>query len=202
MIEELIPKLQGSIPDSTYNQLSGILIFGIDGPIRLSNFLGQAKQECENFTVFTENLNYSGTALWSLFHTHFADAAEADTFARQPEKIANRIYANRMGNGDEVSGDGWSYRGRGALQTTGRNNYKLLGDFLGIDLIANPDLVATDYQLASAAFFFKNNNLWAVCDKGVDIATVTILTTKVNGGTTGLTNRIQYTQEFYNLLVD
>lgn len=203
MIQDIIPKLQNHLPDVIYNQLSDLCIkFDIDGPLRLSNFLGQCKQECENFTVFTENLNYSGEALWSMFHTHFIDINEANNYARQPEKIANRIYANRMGNGDEGSGDGWLYRGRGALQVTGKSNYQALGIFLGIDLMSNPELVATDYQLASGANFFKNNNLWVICDKGVDVGTITIVTQHVNGGTTALTNRIQYTQEFYNILVD
>jgi len=197
-----ITKLQGYLPNVIYNQIPGILSFGIDGPKRLSHLLGQCKHESAGFTHFTENLNYSGDALWSLFHSHFTDRDEANSYARQPEKIANRIYANRMGNGDESSGDGWNYRGRGALQLTGKSNYKALGDFLGIDLISNPDLVATDYTLASAAFFFRNNGLWTICDQGVDYATCTSITNHVNGGELGLSERVQYTQYFYNILTD
>src|SRR5690348_1918182 len=110
-----ITRLQGHLPDTIYDQVQGILKFGIDGPLRLSHLLGQSQHECANWAHFTENLNYSGDALWSLFHTHFASHDEAMSFARQPERIANRIYANRMGNGDEDSGDGYLYRGRGAL---------------------------------------------------------------------------------------
>lgn len=195
-----ITKLQGHLPATIYNQIDGVLQFGIDGPKRLSNLLGQCKHECMNWTHFTENLNYSGDALWGMFHTHFTDRNEAESYARQPERIANRIYANRMGNGDEASGDGWLFRGRGALQLTGRSNYTALGNFLGVVLTDNPDLVATDYQLASGAFFFKTNNLWTICDNGVDDGTITTITHHVNGGTNGLEDRIKYTQEFYNIL--
>lgn len=196
-----ISKLQGHLPDSIYNQIPGILSFGIDGPLRLSHLLGQCKKECENFTVFIENLSYSGNALWSIFHTHFKDITEATSFAHQPEKIANRVYANRLGNGDEQSGDGWLYRGRGCLQVTGKDNYKALGDFLNIDLITNPDLVATDYQLASAAFFFKTNGLWTICDKGVTTEVITEITRHVNGpALLGLDERIAFTQKFYGIL--
>lgn len=191
--------LQDRIPDSIYNQIAGVLHYGIDGPLRLSHLLGQSKEEC-GFTVFTENLNYSANALWSLFHTHFTDQAECATYARQPEKIANRIYANRMGNGDEASGDGWLYRGRGCLQVTGKSNYQALGTTLGIDLLSNPDLVATDYQLASAAWFFSTHNLWPICDHGVDVPTITSITHHVNGGVLRLSQRIQYTQEIYQEL--
>lgn len=196
-----ITLLQSHIPDTIYQQLAPLCTqFDIDGPLRLSNLLGQCQQECENFTVFTENLNYSGEALWSLFHTHFTDINEANSYARQPERIANRIYANRMGNGNEASGNGWLYRGRGALQVTGKSNYQALGDFLGIDLVSNPDLVSTDYTMASAAFFFRSHNLWTVCDRGVDTDTITAVTKVINGGTLGLANRIQYTQAFYSIL--
>jgi len=193
--------LQGQLPDSIYNQIAGVLEpFNIDGPLRLSHLLGQCQHECANWTHFTESLNYSGDALWSMFHKHFTDINDAHSYARQPERIANRIYANRMGNGDEESGDGWNYRGRGALQLTGRGNYQALGDAIGVDLISNPDLVATDYQLASGAFFFSNNNLWTICDKGIDVATITIVTHHINGGELGLNERIQYTIDIYNAL--
>jgi len=198
-----IENLQGVVPDSIYDQIVGILEpFDIDGPLRLSHLLGQCQHECANWTRFIENLNYSGDALWSLFHKHFADINDAHSYHRQPERIANRIYANRMGNGDEVSGDGWKYRGRGALQLTGHDNYKALGEYIGVDLLNNPDLVATDYQLASGAFFFQHNNLWHFCDKGVDVATVTIVTHHVNGGELGLSERIQHTADIYTALTN
>lgn len=199
-ITEIIPKLKGHLPDNIYDQISGILSFGIDGPKRLSNFLGQASHESANFSVFTENLNYSAHGLLTTFSKYF-NITTAAQYEKQPERIANRVYANRMGNGDEQSGDGYRYRGRGALQTTGKNNYDTLGKFLGVDLITNPELVATEYQLASAAFFFKNNGLWVICDKGIDTDTITQLTKRINGGDNGLSDRIQKTQNFYNILI-
>jgi len=196
-----ISKLSGVIPDIIFNQLQDTCsAFDIDGPLRLSNLLGQCKHESGNFIHLVENLNYSGTALFSLFHSHFTDQADADSYSRQPERIANRIYANRMGNGDEASGDGWLFRGRGCIQLTGRDNYQAFGDSIGVDIVSNPDLVSSDYALQSAAFFFKKNNLWTICDKGIDVATITIVTKHVNGGNLGLNERIQYTQEFYHIL--
>ena len=195
-----ITKLQGSIPDMIYQQLGAIP--EIDGPLRMSNFLGQCKLESAGFTKFTENLNYSGEALWSLFSKHFTDQAEAETYARQPEKIANRIYANRMGNGDEASGDGWLHRGQGAIQITGADNQGAFFKSIGLPEDSDPQLIATTYILTSAAWFFTTHGLWAICDKGVDLATVTILTHSINGGDNGLPLRLQYTQEFYNILVD
>jgi len=200
MITELIPKLQGYIPDSVLSQIPGILSFGIDGPKRLANFLGQCKHESGSFHYTEENLHYSADGLLKVFKKYFPTLAIAEPYANKPEKIANRVYANRMGNGDEASGEGYKYRGRGYLQVTGKVNYKLLGDSIGQDLIANPDTVATTYALASAAFFFKNNSLWSICDQGVNIDTITALTKRINGGTNGLAERIKYTQEFYNIL--
>jgi putative chitinase len=105
-----------------------------------------------------------------------------------------------MGNGDETTKEGFKFRGRGFLQTTGKENYKKLGDFLGVNLIESPDLVATKYPLASAAFFFDSNKLWAICDKGADDATVTAVTKRVNGGTIGITHRLSEFKHFYKLL--
>lgn len=196
---DTLQKLKGHIPDSILAQLPGLLKFGIDGPKRMSHLLGQCMHESAKFTVFSENLNYSASGLLKIFPKYFT-ASQANLYARQPSKIANRVYANRMGNGDEASGDGYKYRGRGALQTTGKSNYTELGKFLGVDLVNNPDLVATVYPVASAAFFFMNNNLWTICDKGVDVNTITQVTKRVNGGTHGLAERIKYTQYIYKIL--
>jgi putative chitinase len=105
-----------------------------------------------------------------------------------------------MGNGDEKSGDGFKFRGRGYLQTTGKTNYQEFSRFIGEDCISNPDLVATKYPLASAAFFFTSNRLWAICDKGSSDSVVTELTKKINGGTIGLPDRIEHFNEYYKLL--
>jgi putative chitinase len=123
-----------------------------------------------------------------------------ESYARQPEKIANRVYSSRMGNGDEKSGDGFKFRGRGYIQLTGKSNYAAFDKTVSEDIIANPDLVATKYPLASAAFFFNNNSLWSICDKGADDATVTAVTKRVNGGTIGLSDRLKHFKEYYNLL--
>jgi putative chitinase len=105
-----------------------------------------------------------------------------------------------MGNGAESSGEGYKFRGRGYIQLTGKSNYSNFAKFIGEDTVANPDLISTKYPLASAAFFFNSNNLWAICDKGADTATVTAVTKRVNGGTIGLPDRLKHFTEYYNLL--
>jgi len=124
----------------------------------------------------------------------------AEGYAKNPEKIASKVYGSRMGNGGETTKEGYKFRGRGFLQTTGKENYKKLGDFLGVNLIESPDLVATKYPLASAAFFFDSNKLWTICDKGADDATVTAVTKRVNGGVIGLNDRIKHFKEYFALL--
>ena len=164
--------------------------YGVDNPLRLSHFLAQCAHESGNFKFLTENLNYSADGLLKIFPKYFKDKATADLYARKPEKIANRVYANRMGNGDEASGDGFKFRGRGFIQLTGKDNYKAFSDFIKEDCVANPELVATKYPLASAAFFFQKNKLWEICDKGATTEVVTLVTKRVNGGTHGLDDRI------------
>lgn len=200
-IVDKVSKLHGFIPDNIIAQLPEVCTkFSIDGPLRLSHLIGNCRHESANFTRLVENLNYSAEALWSLFRSHFSSAAEAATYARQPERIANRIYANRMGNGPESSGQGWLYRGRGALQTTGHDNYESLGTALGIDLLSNPDLVATTYPIASAAHFFLENGLWPLCDKGISDDIITAVTKRINGGLNGLDERKVFTKKCYSLL--
>jgi len=114
--------------------------------------------------------------------------------------IASRVYANRMGNGDETSKDGWKFRGRGYLQLTGKSNYVAFTKFIGEDCVSNPDLVATKYTLASAVFFFNNNKLWPICDRGFSRQVVEEVTKRVNGGLIGIDDRWKHFQEFYNLL--
>jgi putative chitinase len=105
-----------------------------------------------------------------------------------------------MGNGAESTKDGWKFKGRGYIQLTGKNNYSAFDKFVSDDILANPDLVATKYPLMSAAWFFNTNNLWTICDKGADDATITAVTKRVNGGTIGLADRIKHFREYYNLL--
>ena len=195
-----IEKLKGHIPDTVLNQISETAKkFNITNNLRLSHFLAQCGHESGNFKAVSENLNYSADGLKKIFGKYFPGNLN-ESYARQPEKIAARVYASRMGNGDESSKEGFKFRGRGYLQTTGKSNYIKLGKFLGEDLVTNPDLVATKYPLASAAFFFDSNKLWSICDKGADDATVTAVTKRVNGGTIGLDHRLKEFKKIYSLL--
>jgi putative chitinase len=175
--------------------------FGITNPLRMAHFLSQCSHESMNFKAVRENLNYSAKALMGTFKKYFPTLELALQYERNPEKIGNKVYANRMGNGDEASGDGFNYRGRGYIQLTGKNNYKSFSDFIGEDCVANPDLIATKYPLASAAFFFNNNNLWSICDKGATNDVVLSVTKRVNGGTNGLTERQENFDLYHSLLV-
>lgn len=164
---------------------------------RAVHFFAQCAHETGNFKSYTENLNYSATALRSVFGKYFTSNEMAESYARQPEKIANKVYANRMGNGDEASGDGWEFRGRGALQTTGYSNYQELSKHLGNgQVLIEPELLATDLSFASAQFFFDKNNLWSICDKGLDEETIKQLTKRINGGYNGLDHRIELTKTY------
>ena len=195
-----IQALKGHLPDSVISQIPETAAkFGITSNLRLAHFLAQCGHESGGFKAVSENLNYSADGLKKIFGKYFPGNLN-ESYARQPEKIASRVYASRMGNGDEASGEGFKFRGRGYIQLTGKSNYANFAKFIGEDTVANPDLVATKYPLASAAFFFQSNGLWAICDKGADDATVTAVTKRVNGGTIGLADRIKHFKEFYSLL--
>ena len=195
-----IEKLKGHIPDAVLTQIPETAAkFNITNNLRLAHFLAQCGHESGNFKAVSENLNYSADGLKKIFGKYFPGNLN-ESYARKPEKIAARVYASRMGNGDEASGEGFKFRGRGYIQLTGKANYTNFTKFIGEDCVSNPDLVATKYPLASAAFFFDSNKLWAICDKGADDATVTSVTKRVNGGTIGLSDRIKHFKEYYNLL--
>jgi putative chitinase len=192
--------LKGHIPDVVIAQIPDTAAkFNITNPLRLAHFLAQCGHESGGFKAISENLNYSTDGLKRIFGKYFPGDLAA-SYARQPEKIASRVYGSRMGNGDESTGEGYKFRGRGYIQLTGKSNYTSFAKFIGEDTVANPDLVATKYPLASAAFFFDSNKLWSICDKGADEATVTAVTKRVNGGTIGLPDRIKHFNEYYNLL--
>ncbi len=166
-------------------------------PIRAAHFFAQTAHETGGFKAFSENLNYSSQGLQGIFGKYFPGNLE-ESYARQPEKIANRVYASRMGNGDEASGDGWKYRGRGALQLTGKSNYQAFADYLKKpEIMDTPDLVATTYAFESAMFFFDRNKLWSICDQGVNDAAILALTKRINGGTHGLADRNAKTKKYY-----
>jgi putative chitinase len=195
-----IEKLKGHIPDAVLAQIPETAKkFNITNNLRLAHFLAQCGHESGGFKAVTENLNYSADGLKKIFGKYFPGNLN-ESYARQPEKIASRVYASRMGNGDENSKEGFKFRGRGYIQLTGKSNYTNFTKFIGEDCVSNPDLVATKYPLASAAFFFDSNKLWGICDRGADDATVTSVTKRVNGGTIGLADRIKHFKEYYNLL--
>ena len=195
-----LDKLKGHIPDSVISQIPETAAkFNITNNLRLAHFLAQCGHESGGFKAVSENLNYSASGLKNIFAKYFPGNL-SESYARQPQKIASRVYGGRMGNGSEETGDGFKFRGRGYIQLTGKNNYINFAKFIGEDTMNNPDLVATKYPLASAAFFFDSNKLWSICDRGADTATVTAVTKRVNGGTIGLADRIKHFNEYYKLL--
>jgi len=167
-------------------------------PARAAHFFGQTAHETGGFKAFSENLNYGAKGLRGIFGKYFTSDALALQYERKPERIANRVYANRMGNGPEASGDGWKYRGRGALQLTGKDNYLAFSKYCNRpDVMTNPDLVATELAFESAMFFFERNKLWSICDQGVTDAAILSISKKVNGGTHGLEDRKNKTKTYY-----
>jgi putative chitinase len=167
---------------------------------QLAHFAGQTAHETGGFQIFTENLNYSASGLRAIFGKYFTREM-AESYARQPVKIASRAYGNRMGNGNEQSQEGWKFRGRGALQTTGKSNYQLLANYLKKpEIMINPDLVSEEYAFESALFFFDSNKLWSIADKGVTDATILAITKRINGGTNGLEERASLTKRYYSWL--
>ena len=192
--------LKGHIPDAVIAQIPETAQkFNITNPLRLAHFLAQCGHESAGFKAIQENLNYSADGLKKIFPKYFPGNL-AEGYARNPEKIASKVYGGRMGNGDETTKEGFKFRGRGYIQLTGKDNYTQFDKTVPEDILANPDLVATKYPLASAAFFFDSNKLWEICDRGADDATVTAVTKRVNGGTIGLPDRIKHFKEYFALL--
>ena len=197
----MLNKLHNKIPLEVLNELGGVVKqFNITNSFRLTHFLAQVAHESGNFKHIRENLNYSAEGLIKLFPKYFSKET-ALWYARKPESIANLVYGNRMGNGDKNSGDGWRFRGRGYIQLTGKTNYKAFGDYIGVDLLVNPDLVATKYPLTSAAWFFEKSKLWVICDEGVHNDVVKKVSYRVNGGYNGLADRLAKTNVLFNLIV-
>jgi putative chitinase len=166
-------------------------------PNRAAHFFAQTAHESGNFKAFSENLNYSAKGLRGIFRKYFPTDALAKAYERKPAKIANRVYGNRMGNGDEASGEGFAFRGRGALQLTGKFNYQAFADYIGRpDVMTNPDIVATELAFESALWFFDRNKLWGICDQGINDAAILALTKRINGGTHGLDDRKLKTKKY------
>ena len=181
-------------PDKFCNLLDNLLpAAGIDSKERVNMFLAQCGHESGGFSRFTEGLNYSAKGLRATFPKYFPDDATALKYERQKEKIANRVYANRMGNGPESSGDGWKYRGRGMIMTTGKDNYNEFSKYSGIDAVNNPDVLSSDMSVAikSAIWFWNKNGL----NKFADAKDILGATKKINGGTIGLEDRTKHYNE-------
>jgi len=193
--------LKGHIPDAVIQMIPDTAAkFQINTPLRLAHFLAQCGHESGGFRATQENLNYSAKGLMGIFKKYFPTEAIANAYQRNPQKIANKVYASRMGNGDEGSGEGYKFRGRGYIQLTGKDNYTAFGKAIGEDIPSNPDVVASKYALLSAAWFFNKNGLHKMADGGATDAVVTSITKRVNGGTIGLADRIKHFKEYYHLL--
>lgn len=196
-----LEKLIGHIPQHVLNQIPSVVEkFGINTPLRLSHFLAQCGHESGGFKIVNENLNYSTKGLMSTFKKYFPNKILAEQYQRKPEAIASKVYGNRMGNGPESTKEGYKFRGRGYIQLTGKENYIAFGKSINEDLTKNPDKVATDYPLLSAAWFFTKNGLHKLSDLGSDDDVVEKITRRVNGGTNGLEDRIKHFNEYYSLL--
>ena len=157
-------------------------------PVRAAMFMAQIGEESNQFTAVVEDLEYSAEALFRVFPSHFSSLTQAQEYAYQPEKIANRVYANRLGNGDENSGDGWKYKGRGFIQVTGKTNYTNCGNYLCIDTVNNPSMLAQlPYAMYSAVWYWMTNNLNTYADK----SDVIMCTRLINGGENGIYTREQ-----------
>jgi putative chitinase len=197
----VLDKLKGHIPDSVLAQIPDTAAkFELNTPLRLAHFLAQAGHESGGFKAVNENLNYGAKGLLGIFKKYFPTEQKALLYERKPEKIANLVYGGRMGNGPEISGEGYKFRGRGYIQLTGKDNYKAFDAVVPENIIETPDLVATKYPLMSAAWFFHKNGLHKIADEGTTDEVVTKVTKRVNGGTIGLPDRIKHFKEYYNLL--
>lgn len=193
--------LKGHIPDSVIAMIPEVASkFEINTPLRLAHFLAQCGHESGGFKLTQENLNYSAKGLNGIFKKYFPTLDSAVPYERKPEKIANKVYGGRMGNGLEASGEGWKFHGRGFIQLTGKENYTAFTKSIGEDCIANPDLVASKYALASAAWFFNKNGLHKMADGGSGDDTIKAITKRVNGGYIGIEDRIKHFKEYYHLL--
>ena len=189
-------KLTKHLPEHVYVQILDVVIkYQINTPRRLAHFLAQCHHESSGFNVVEENLNYSAEGLIRTFKKYFTPE-QANEYAHNKVKIASRVYANRMGNGDEESQEGWLYRGRGYIQLTGKDNYAALNDQLPGDILKNPDLVATQYPMLSAAWFWDHNNINDLCDS----ETIEDVTRKVNGGLIGIVDRTRLFHDYLYVL--
>lgn len=198
-LQQIMPRAKVEDIDHYLNALnSEMQAYEINTPLRAVHFIAQIAHESGSFKYRVENLNYSAQALRAVFGKYFPTEELANVYARKPEQIANRVYANRMNNGNEESGDGWKYRGRGLIQLTGKENYTKCGGALKIDLVNKPDLLAQDANaaVAAACWFWDSRKLNAYADQD-DIRSVT---KRINGGYNGLEDREQYLRRAKSVL--
>jgi len=167
--------------------LDTFIKYNISTTQRQASFIGQCQHESNNFRTLEENLHYSADGLMRTWPSRFPSRDVAEQYAENPEKIANKVYAGRMGNGTEESGDGWKFHGRGVIQLTGKENYVNFGSAIGVDLISNPNyLIDPRYAALSAGWFWNKKGLNDLADKQ-DYKT---MTERINGGTLGIDDRI------------
>lgn len=188
LLQAICPKTKKTVLEKYVYALNDVAEYYemTQNPKRLAGFLAQISHESGSFTAVVENLNYSAKGLMTTFKKYFPTEELAKQYERQPEKIANRVYANRMANGPESSGDGWKFRGRGLIQLTGKHNYTKFAEGLGISIDETVAYLETpEGAVSSAGWFFDNNNLNAYCDRDDFVG----LTKRINGGTIGLEDR-------------
>ncbi|TXD83221.1 glycoside hydrolase family 19 protein [Subsaximicrobium wynnwilliamsii] len=196
-MKTIIPKLNWEKAEPYIPYMTSVLPnFGIDTPLRKAHFLAQLAHESGGLKYATENLNYSAQALRSVFGKYFKTIEIAEAYARKPEKIANRVYADRMNNGNEASGDGWKYRGRGLIQLTGKDNYQNFAKDHGVDCVNNPDLILDpEIALNAACWYWTKRNI----NRYADADDIHMVTKKVNGGNNGILDRQHWLASFKNL---
>lgn len=195
-------KLEGIVPEKVYTELLDVILkYNLTSANRLAHFLAQCAYESGNFRLSEESFNYKSIdRLRKIFKKYFPTDDIAYCYLGHPEAIASRVYAYRMGNGDEESCDGWKYRGRGYMQLTGKYNYIAFDKEVNNNIVEYPDLVKTKYPLLSAGWFWNHNKLNDIADKGATRNEVAEITKKVNGGYNGLEERIELFFKFYKLL--
>lgn len=192
-----------NIPDRVLNELPDIISkYEINTNLRLAHFLAQVHHESAGFNLTDENLNYSVKRLLEVFPKYFKSNNIAKKYAYQPMLLASYVYGNRMGNGDESTGDGWKYKGRGYIQLTGKNNYMEFDKQVQDSIIDNPDLVSTKYPLLSAGWYWDTRKLNHIADLGAGTNIVKLITKQINGGLHGLDSRCRLFMFYYQQLND
>lgn len=199
LLQGICPKTKKATLEKYVDALNDVCQYYdmFDNPKRAAAFLAQIAHESGGFNAVVENLNYSAKGLMTTFKKYFPTEELAKQYERKPEKIANRVYANRMKNGPESSGDGWKFRGRGLIQLTGRDNYTRFSNDLGISLDETVAYLETpEGAVSSAGWFWDNNSLNAYCDRDDFVG----LTKRINGGTIGLADRVHHYEIALKLL--